>query len=82
MHISQLESSETIMAKSSWNAEKAGKRMRGHFEKQNDGLTMDSYEELVRKYADPYLAYRAKHPETYGLPANEDPAYFYEEWDI
>ena len=82
MHISRIDSSEAIMAKSSWNAEKAGKRKPGHFEKQNAGLTMGAYEELVRKYADPYLAYRAKHPETYGLQSHKDPAYFYEEWDI
>lgn len=82
MHISRIDSGESVMTKSSWNAEKAGKRKPGHFEKQNDGLTMSAYEALVRKYADPYLAYRAKHPETYGLQTNEDPAYFYEEWDI
>ena len=82
MHISRMDSGETVMTKSSWNAEKAGKRKPGHFEKQNDGLTMGAYEALVRKYGDPYLAYRAKHPETYGLQTNEDPAYFYEEWDI
>lgn len=82
MHISRTDSGESVMTKSSWNAEKAGKRKPGHFEKQNDGLTMSAYEALVRKYADPYLAYRAKHPETYGLQTNEDPAYFYEEWDI